>query len=252
MRYPTIPTVIILSLALVGGATAQQPKQLSGSGISPAVWGILELPPDSGLHPGVVILHGSFGWRPEYARFARALADSGFVALAIDYYAEAGRDTVRALRHKLRPHWQRAIRSAVQYLRSQTFVVPDRIGLVGFSRGAFMAVSVAASTPGVSAVVDYYGGIDTMRQSLEDQVRNFPPLLILHGDADSTVRVAFAHQLRQAVVDHGGEVEMHIYPGAGHAFNTTWTSNYSKSDALDSFRRTIEFLRRRLLEGSAH
>ncbi len=82
--------------------------------------------------------------------------------------------------------------------------------------------------------------------SLEDQVRHFPPLLILHGDADTVVPVSRAYQLKQAVVDQGGEVEMHIYPGAHHAFNGTFSSAYSETAAMDSFNRTIDFLKRRL------
>ena len=241
-----LPALVFLLLAFLRTANAQEPRRLSGPDISPAVWGVLELPDAPGPHAGVIILHGSFGWRPAYAQFARALADSGFVALAIDYFAETGRDTLPEQRLQMRPIWQAAIRSAAGYLRSQPFVVSDNLALLGFSRGAFLAVSVASSTPGVKAVVDYFGGIDTSGQALETQVRDFPPLLILHGDADAHVPVARAHQLRQAVIAHGGEVEMQIYPGAYHAFNMIASSGYSETAALDSFERTIEFLRRRL------
>lgn len=241
-----LPTLTFLVLAFLHTANGQEPQRLSGPDISPAVWGVLELPHAPGPHAGVIILHGSFGWRPTYAQFARALADSGFVALAINYFAETGRDTVPEQRLQMRPLWQAAIRSAAGYLRAQPFVISDSLGLVGFSRGAFLAVSVASSIPGIKAVVDYFGGIDTSRQSLEVQVRDFPPLLILHGNADTIVPVSRAHQLKQAVIAHGGEVEMYTYPGAHHAFNATFSPSYSETAALDSFKRTIEFLRRRL------
>jgi len=246
MRHPTLTLLILLLLPFPRTAKAQEPQRLSGPDISPAVWGVLELPHAPGPHAGVIILHGSFGWRPAYAQFARALADSGFVALAINYFAETGRDTLPEQRLQMRPLWQAAIRSAVAYLRTQPFVISDGIGLVGFSRGAFLAVSVASSTPGVEAVVNYSGGIDTSGQALETQVRRFPPLLILHGDADTLVPVARAHQLREAVIAHGGEVEMRIYPGAHHAFSATFSLDYSEAAALDSFGRTVEFLRRQL------
>lgn len=241
-----LPTLIFLLIAFVRTASAQELQRLSGPDISPAVWGVLELPHTPGSHAGVIILHGSFGWRPAYAQFARALADSGFVALAINYFAETGRDSLPEQRLQMRPLWQAAIRSAATYLRVQPFVISDALALVGFSRGAFLAVSVASSTPGVKAVVDYFGGIDTSRQSPEAQVRDFPPLLIIHGDADTIVPVARAHQLREAVLAHGGEVEMQIYPGAHHAFNATSSPSYSEAAAFDSFKRTVEFLRRQL------
>jgi carboxymethylenebutenolidase len=246
MRLAAVTLVTLLSLVSCQTGNAQEPRRLSGPDTSATVWGVLEIPHASGPHPGVVILHGSFGWRPAYAQFAGALADSGFVALAINCFAETGRDTIPEQRPQMQPRWQAAIRSAVDYLRAQPFVNSERLGLVGFSRGAFLAVSVASSMPAIKAVVDYFGGIDTSNASLEDQVRDFPALLILHGEADTVVPVSRAYQLRQAVIDRGGEVEMHIYPGAQHAFSAAFSPSYSETAAVDSFRRTIGFLRRRL------
>jgi carboxymethylenebutenolidase len=239
-------SIICLVVAWALSANAQELKLLSGSGVSPAVWGVLESPRLPGPHPGIIVLHGSAGWRPAYAQYARTLADSGFVALAINYFAETGRDTAWGQSTRMWLDWQAAIGSAAEYLRSLPSVSKDNLGLIGFSRGAFLAVSVASSIPGIRAVVDFFGGINTSTNSLENQVRNFPPLLILHGDADTVVSVQFAYALMEAVRARGGQVEMHIYAGAHHAFNATFSPTYNDSAATDSFRRTIEFLRRRL------
>ena len=240
--------LICTVVALTYNADAQEPRKLSRPGISPGVWGVLELPHTPGPYPGIVILHGSRGWRTEYAQYARALADSGFVALAINHFAETGRDTVAGQPPRLWPIWQEVVRNAVDYLHELPSTRGQRFGLVGFSHGAFLAISMASSKPEIKAVVDYYGGINTTATSLEDQLRNFPPLLILHGDADTLVSVSFAQYLREAIVRRGGEVEMHIYPRAHHAFNSTFYQTYSDSAATDSFRLTIEFLRRRLMK----
>lgn len=71
--------------------------------------------------------------------------------------------------------------------------------------------------------------------------------LILHGEADTIVPVSRAYRLREAVLAGGGEVEMQIYPGAHHAFAAVGAPAYSEPAAADSWRRTIEFLRRRLV-----
>lgn len=117
----------------------------------------------------------------------------------------------------------------------------------GYSLGAFLAVSVASGLPGVRAVV-YFGGGGHGTQSLEDEVRNLPPLLILHGEADSIVPVSSAHRLRDAVVAQDGQVEMHIYPRAEHAFSAPWSPMYSEAESSDSLKRTIDFLARWLGE----
>jgi len=193
-----------------------------------------------------VLLPGSAGWRPIYATVARELADSGFVALALDYYGETGRDTSRGDRALKWPLWQGAVRAAVAWVAAHPDVAGRPVALVGYSRGAYLAVSVAASLPEVGAVVDFYGGGGGGPDSLADEVRGFPPLLILHGEADSVVPVRHALRLRDAVLAAGGQVEMHLYAGAQHAFNGGYASTHSEVAAADSWRRTLAFLRARL------
>lgn len=239
------PLVIaLMGTAVPSALAAQSPKRLSGADVSPGVWGVLAVPEAPGPHPALVVLPGAGGWHPWYAQVARALADSGFVTLALDYYAETGGAAIRS-DEKLRkwPAWQATIRNAVQYLTALPSVAGRPVGLVGYSRGAFLAVSVAASTSGVRAVVDYFGGGGGGTDSLEQEARDFPALLILHGNADRVVPVRFAESLRTAVVAQGGEVEMHLYPGLGHAFNMPGMPTYSDTAAVDAFRRTVRFLR---------
>jgi carboxymethylenebutenolidase len=188
------------------------------------------------------------GWRPELVDLASGLADYGFVALTVDYYAEADLTPTGSVEKlEVWPDYQAAVRNAVEYLQSLPSVSGEPVGLVGFSRGAFLAVSVASSMPRVGAVVAFYGGGGGGSASLEEDVRGLPPVLILHGDADTVVPVSFAYALRDAVVASGGEVELCVYAGAGHSFNAPFVPTYSAEAADDAHRRTIEFLRERLI-----
>jgi carboxymethylenebutenolidase len=194
----------------------------------------------------VILLPGSSGWQPAYGEIAKTLAESGFVALAIDYFAGTGQANSDEARLRLWPHWQTSVRSAAAYLQASTHVSGRPIALVGYSLGAFLAVSVASTIPGVRAVVDFFGGGST--EALEDEVGHFPPLLILHGEADSIVPVGSAYRLRDAVIAQGSQVEIHVYPGAEHAFNASWSPMYSAPEAADSTKRMVDFLIRRLGE----
>lgn len=71
-------------------------------------------------------------------------------------------------------------------------------------------------------------------------------MLILHGDDDQAVPVSKAYDLREAVMDQGGEVEIKIYPGAPHGFNAPWLPVYNEAYAKDSFQRTVDFFRSKL------
>jgi dienelactone hydrolase len=225
----------------------QESQILSKPDVVPAVHGVLVKPQTDGTFPAIIILYGSSGWRPQYISVAKELADSGFVVLVLDYYAETGKDTGQADIESKWPQWQAMIRSAVTFLQEDSSSFKQPVGLIGYSLGAFLAVSTASSIPEIRAVVDYFGGGNSEKDSLESEVRNFPPLLILHGEDDTVVPVLRAYSLRDAVITQGGEVEMKIYPNEQHAFNATWSPYYSESAAFDSFQRTVDFLRRRLM-----
>lgn len=240
-----VTRLLALPLAFAACAKASSPHRLTGPEVTPAVWGVLEIPSSPGPHAAVILLPGSYGWRPEYARFARTFADSGFVALAIDYYAQTGRGASPAEERANWPTWQATVRNAVTYLEATPSVAGRPIGLVGYSRGAFLAISVADSAPRIGAVVDFYGG-GSDADPPDDRIPQFPPLLILHGEADSEIPVALAHRLYDRMQAHGGAVEMHLYPGAEHVFNAPWASSYSEADATDAWHRTIAFLKHHL------
>jgi carboxymethylenebutenolidase len=248
MRFAAVLFVCCVTLLSCGSGTKTIDR--SPSELAPGVSGVLVSPHEAGPHAGVVLLHGAVGWRPEIVDLASVLADSGFVALVIDYYAEVNRTPIRST-EKLEawPAYQAAVQRAVEYLQSLPAVAGRPVGLVGFSRGAFLAVSVASSTPGVGAVVDFYGGGGGGPASLEEDVQGLPPILILHGDADAIVPVSFAFALRDAVIAAGGQAELHVYAGAGHVFNLSYSPTYSKDAADDATRRTIDFLHRRLTPG---
>lgn len=238
--------IICLSLLIATSGSSQEPRLLTKAGLTPEIHGVIEKPSTPGPHPSVIILHGAQGWGPVYPAIAKDLADSGFVALALNYYVNEDDNSEKAEDDEYWKRWQSSVRSAVAFLMEDTSTVKGSVGLLGYSQGAFLAVSVASLIPEVNAVVDYFGGGSSDKGELETQVRNFPPLLILHGEDDQAVPVSKAYDLRDAVMAQGGEVEIKIYPGAAHGFNATWLPVYNEAFANDSFQRTVDFFRRKL------
>ncbi len=236
---------ICLSLLTATSGISQESRLLTKPGLFPEIHGVLEKPTTPGTHPAVIILYGAGGWGPVYATIAKDLADSGFVALALDYYAYKDDNPELAGEEANWSRWQSSVRSAVTFLMEESSV-KGSVGLLGYSLGSFLAVSVASSIPEVKGVVEYFGGGSEDKDELESQVKNFPPLLILHGEEDKSVPVSRAYDLRDAVKAQGGEVEIKIYPGAPHGFNGPWLPNYSKEYDIDSFQRTVNFFRRKL------
>jgi carboxymethylenebutenolidase len=223
-----------------------QPELLTNTETIPAVWGVLKPSDFPGSNPGVLILHGASGWKDTYAEIAESLSHSGFTTLAVDYLHETGYENSPAHIKENWSNWQGIIRNAVTYLLAQPSVAGSPIGLVGYSLGAFLSISLASSLPNVKAVVDFFGGGSNDMNTLQEQSRNFPPLLILHGKSDKVVPVIQAYRLQEAVVKQGGQVEMHIYPGADQGFNAPWSPHFSADASTDSYLRMVTFLEKYL------
>jgi acetyl esterase/lipase len=202
--------------------------------------------------PGVLFIHGggfTGGDKAEYrsASVSADLARAGYVVVSCNY----------VLGPKDRPGvWPRNIadcRDAVRWMRANADMLgldPDRIAVAGGSAGGYLALMVGLSDdktgPGgdptakysakVSAVIDMYGvvnfskhgrgqvpGVSAAEQSAylpENQCDpQDPPVLILHGTADTTVDIAqsdaMAKALRAAKVSH----EYVVVIGAPHTFD---------------------------------
>ncbi len=88
------PIMISGMLILFDHAISRDPARLCNPADSICITGVVEFPQNEGPHPAVVLLHGAAGWHTKYALLAGLLADSGFVALALDYYADVGSSTI--------------------------------------------------------------------------------------------------------------------------------------------------------------
>ena len=62
-----------------------------------------------------------------------------------------------------------------------------RLALVGFSQGAMMALHVALRRANPCAGVVAYSGAIVGAETLADEIRSRPPVLLAHGDADQVV-----------------------------------------------------------------
>ncbi len=194
------------------------------------------VPAAPGRYPAVLALYGSGGIREGWAdQPARLLAGQGYSVFVVHYFDRTG--TVWADRDTTRenfPVWMGTIGSAINFAVQHVSVDPSRIGLLGFSLGAYLALSVASVETRVRAVIEFFGGIP-------EELHGFPrmpPVLILHGEQDRVVPVSEAIRLQQLLERTGTPYEMKLYPDAGHGFNGL--------QLLDAGQRTIKFLRKYL------
>jgi dienelactone hydrolase len=106
-------------------------------------------PPDAGRHPALLVLTGSGGGFPPVTGPAGGLASRGYAVLALAYF-NAGR-----LPPTLSNIPLEYFGTALEWLSRQPSVDPNRIGVLGGSRGGELALLLGALYPGIHAVVAY-------------------------------------------------------------------------------------------------
>ncbi len=200
-------------------------------------------PKGKGPHPLMVLLPGIDGLAeaPQIFRGAgQKLADQGFVVL-LPYYHDrtetnvkqvagllkqfqeslknpGGRSKGQTVNRKLFRAWEGAVCDAVAHGRALKNVDRDRVVLVGYSLGGFLATAVAAKPEqDISALVVLSGGItrDTAAKVGEG---GLPPTFVIHGKLDPVVSVAEARRLTRLLEDKGVPWDDWIHPMLGHGF----------------------------------
>ena len=111
------------------------------------IHGVLFLPSTNGPHPGVLVLGGSEGGLPRGR--AAWLASRGYAALALAYF-----------RYEDLPPLLEGIPleyfgNALAWMMQQPEILPDRIAVMGTSRGGELALQLGSMYPQIRAVVAY-------------------------------------------------------------------------------------------------
>lgn len=228
-------------------------------------WAFPEDPAEGGgPRPGVVIVPDVWGVSDLYRRTATRLAeDGGFAVLAVDHYRYSGRaglsdpaSVMPFLRELSDPLVLRAIQEGIDALAAHAAVAHRRVGIVGFCMGGQYALLAACTCRGLSACAPFYGmvryepGLDPSRKPRQplDAIADLScPLLGLYGEADALIPVADVEELKRRLARTRHAHEVHLYPGAGHAFlNDTRPEAYRPEAAADAWKRLVPFLKREL------
>jgi phospholipase/carboxylesterase len=97
--------------------------------------------------------------------------------------------------------------------------------LVGFSQGTMMSLHVGLRRAKQLAGIVGFSGALAGPETLKDEIKSRPPVLLVHGDADEMLPAALTEQAAQALQQNGIEVAVHIAPGVGHGIDQTGLSN---------------------------
>ncbi len=186
--------------------------------------------------PVVVALHGAGGDVRGMNQSATLLAEQGFAVYVLHYFDRTDTESAdKATILRNFPIWMKTLWDAISFVGKQPAVDRERIALLGFSLGAYLSLANASIDSRVQAVVEFFGGLP---REMKLFMRRLCPVLILHGETDSTIPVSEAYNLQRLLQEKGIPYEIKIYPGTGHGFDSdVWR---------DAGPRALEFLQRYL------
>ncbi len=197
--------------------------------------------------PAVIVIHENRGLNPHIKDVTRRLAIDGFLALGVDALSPLGgtpadEDKAREMIGSLdaRETLARYV-AAVPFLASHP-ESSGKVGAVGFCWGGGMANRLAAAGTALAAAVAYYG----MPLAPDEVPKVTAPLLLHYAGLDERIN-AGVPAFEEALKRNKKAYELHMYPGANHAFNNdTNAARYNKEAADLAWGRTIAFLKRYL------
>jgi len=139
-----------------------------------------------------------------------------------------------------RESFTRDLVRAVEYAKSLPFVIPEKVGSIGFCFGGGMSLNLACHA-NLAACVIFYGE----NPNPIDLVANIPcPVLGLYGADDMRIN-RHLDELVRAMAEFKKDFEMRIYPGAAHAFfNDTRPQVYRQHAAREAWERVLSFYTR--------
>lgn len=179
-------------------------------------------PLDEEPRPLIILMHGAGGLAPQgdWMRddYAGRFAAEGYVVYVPHYRQVPAPGVLRKLEATNAPNFETCLqifRDLLEYAGTRPNVDPDRIGLLGYSMGASLAVRLAVDDPRVAAVALYSGGHPAMVGSRVDQM---PPTILLAGDSDSSAPAKDLQLLYEKLQKAKIPAHLHIYPHMGHAW----------------------------------
>lgn len=234
-------------------------------------------------HPAIIWVHGSgadqnyLGWHPGayrmYYAMSEYLAQQGYVVLTPDYRGSSGysREWAIGASRDLGGAETQDVNGGADYLKTLSYVDPDRIGIWGLSYGGFMTLQSMVTDPtlfrcaiDVAGVGDWEtwttGGLilgrlgETPVTDPELYDRSAPvkhldklvrPLLLLQGTNDANVPFWESLKVIDTLEKLGKPFDMAIYPGEIHFFRRAYVLR-------DAWKRSEKFFDHCLMEPHAN
>lgn len=234
------------------GKTIQIAKGLPGYYVTPT---------GTGKFPAVIVLMEAFGLNNWCKSICNRLAQSGFAAIAPDFYRGTTYEytDVAGAIGKLKSLNDDAIMSDVgkslDFLAGKSEINANGIGVIGFCMGGRYAFLTNAVYPTkIKAAVSFYGGgIDATagnplgQKSILDRTPTMQsPIMLVYGSEDQLIAADEHGRVAAALSKAKKRYILNLFPKAGHGFMSDRRENYAPEAAAEAWMMTTGFFSQNL------
>ena len=234
------------------GKTIQIAKGLPGYYVTPT---------GTGKFPAVIVLMEAFGLNNWCKSICNRLAQSGFAAIAPDFYRGTTYEytDVAGAIGKLKSLNDDAIMSDVSksldFLAGKSEINANGIGVIGFCMGGRYAFLTNAVYPSkIKAAVSFYGGgIDATagnplgQKSILDRTPTMQsPIMLVYGSEDQLIAAEEHGRVAAALSKAKKRYILNLFPKAGHGFMSDRRENYAPEAAAEAWMMTTGFFSQNL------
>ncbi len=185
----------------------------------------IAVPKGNGPFPPVLYIHAKRGYDEVDQRHITTLAEQGFLVLAPDW--QSGR-FIERWPSEHNPATENDVEAALNALQKLPDACKIPVGYVGYSRGGYYSIRLAAKRgKDIAAIANYAGHMQNPNAPEPEQLFSIAPeiaqittpMLFLIGEQDFELRRMNGGRAFYALYERGVPVEMQYYPLARRAFD---------------------------------
>jgi len=230
-------TMIAMVMVVVGPAAAApkiegKPVEYTAGGVT--LKGYLAYDENvKDKRPGLLVVHEWWGQNEYVRKRARMLAELGYTALALDMYGEgkmaghpdeAGKFASEVMKNF--PVAKDRFLAALEFLKKQPTVDPDRIAAIGYCFGGGVVLNMARQGVDLKGVASFHGSLAVIKPEQPTPIK--AAVRVYNGADDKFSTPEQIDALKKEMADQKVNFKFVNYPGAVHSFTNPESTEIGK------------------------
>jgi dienelactone hydrolase len=190
-----------------------------------------------GKRPGVLVVHEWWGQNDYVRKRARMLARLGYTALALDMYGEGKTATHPENASKFSsavmknfPVAKERFLAALELLKKQPTVDPERIAAIGYCFGGGVVLNMARQGIDLKGVASFHGSLAVVKPEGSEHIK--AAVRVYNGADDKFATPEQIEALKKEMAEQHVDFKFVNYPGAVHSFTNPESTAIGKKFKL--------------------